>query len=65
MGWQPIETAPRNGVWFFAANAWGECCVVRLDGPEARLPGMWVRPPTHWISLPPIPTNRSEGGGDD
>jgi hypothetical protein len=30
-GWQPIETAPRDGTPFLAHDAYGEFQIVRMD----------------------------------
>lgn len=69
MGWQPIETAPKDGTYFLAFNAaleadsWADeerhmivqwtgrgYWRIALDGQSAH--------PTHWMPLPPPPSNR-------
>lgn len=59
-GWQPIETAPRDGT------------VVLVHMPSARLPSMcraddllanpyWLAGATHWMPLPSPPNPKAEG----
>ena len=62
-GWQPIETAPRDGSWFYAKAVFedypydtSKTRVVHFDDAYDRFPihdGMspWPRPPTHWKPL--------------
>jgi hypothetical protein len=70
-GWQPIETAPRDGTFFVAVNANNARVpnpyfICYSDQPEAgdhfaegagwRCPGRdWPVYPTHWLPLPPTP----------
>lgn len=59
-GWQPIETAPRDGTRIVG---W---CPLCAHGPEARVvwsksngkgwrsqPGWWDSRPTHWMAIEP------------
>lgn len=56
MGWQPIETAPRDGTEFLGYFTNGEMHVVSIDGECHRAMDReaWMMP-THWMPLPPEP----------
>lgn len=77
MDWQPIETAPKDGTYILLGGCkhgpavrigyWGP---GRYDHRRREYERGWADGPaygfnpTHWMPLPPAPTNRSEGGGD-
>lgn len=50
MNWQPIETAPRDGTWMLVACGW------RREGEDAIGGTIRWDIPTHWMPLPPPPT---------
>lgn len=64
-GWQPIETAPRDQVLllaaeYYGAGDWRIKCGCSLPG------GGWLVwgaswEPTHWMPLPPPPTDSDSG----
>ena len=55
-GWQPIETAPRDGTNVLAFwSDWGDCGVVRFDRGEWWAMMHDVVTPTHWMPLPAPP----------
>ena len=67
-GWQPIETAPKDGTWFVAARFVKGCEYVRygyakidrwheIGGLDQFNKKFW--PATHWMPLPPPPTKDS------
>jgi hypothetical protein len=68
--WQPIETAPKDGTSVLVAgrhNYVGQARFVDRDWYEANNdPGdAWggpLMPPSHWMPLPPAPTDPREGG---
>lgn len=61
--WKPIETAPRDGMTIFAANAkMGQRGMVHFNGIEWEMvDGLTNTPmgigfyPTHWMHLPESP----------
>jgi len=62
-GWQPIETAPRDGTpvlayWPGEAAMFG---VVMWDGDDWRESEYVWRYPTHWMPLPQPPNNERTG----
>ena len=69
-GWQPIETAPRDGTWFFAcikdAGPYKPRLVHFADAydryPINDVGGCWSRAPTHWMPLPEPPALRELAG---
>jgi hypothetical protein len=59
-GWQPIETAPKDGTYVLLATPRGRIA----DGNFCNY-GVWSWPyvmvePTHWMPLPPPPTETTE-----
>lgn len=64
-GWQPIETAPKDGTRFLACNSDGLVIIGRMTGASFRnfaadsFVGSNNTTPTKWQPLPPPPT--SEG----
>jgi hypothetical protein len=65
-GWQPIETAPRDGRWVIVYRPKSDGSYIPSVGPdywmtEKRLQ-CWGKsrtdtPPTHWMPLPPPPSD--------
>jgi hypothetical protein len=67
-GWQPIETAPKDGKAIIAWPVYSEphsVATVRWETMK-RIPGRWSvaggswpapRTPTHWMPLPEPPTS--------
>lgn len=60
-GWQPIETAPRDGTWILARGMWARkryTQAIRFTagnvGDWTSLYGATIRP-THWMPLPDPP----------
>lgn len=71
-GWQPIETAPRDGTWFLAcikdAGPYKPRLVHFADAYD-RFPindedACWSRAPTHWMPLPEPPALRALAGDE-
>jgi hypothetical protein len=62
-GWQPIETAPRDGTHILIRPCDGTYNVARWIGFWASVPGAWTRQPTHWQPLPPPPTEKRDDEG--
>lgn len=63
-GWQPIETAPKDGstVLGYTPNesvAYGDVFYEREQEHWARLPDCFSVRPTHWMPLPDPPADRS------
>lgn len=63
-GWQPIETAPKDGTYILGWNDELLSPVVMFwkMGPQyqsywATAPAHYVKRPTHWMPLPPPPTD--------
>ena len=66
MKWQPIETAPKDGVWALVyADGAINCAYVKAG----QLPEDWTRPAnpnvqpwavTHWMPLPELPTGAEQ-----
>jgi hypothetical protein len=67
--WQPIETAPKDGWHFLAWCQANRCTYISANcGKEWRVDGEY-RPAaeamamfSHWMPLPPAPTDPQEGG---
>lgn len=67
--WQPIETAPVNGmrVMLFDASHNGGCAIGHLSKYPGRQPD-WINPgchklrPTHWMPLPSAPIDAARKG---
>jgi hypothetical protein len=63
MAWQPIETAPRDGTEILAYNAFAGRYLTRfVDGEWPKygwdnMTGVWYPRPTHWMPLPPPPSD--------
>jgi hypothetical protein len=70
-GWQPIETAPRDGAEILAADGaehyicrWADCAdacsQIPKHGWATQYNDHWMtydeESPTHWMPLPPLPT---------
>ena len=63
--WQPIETAPKDGVEVILWNGFQKCCVIcfwhdvvgRWYVPSKGAYGGWLGKDiaTHWMPLPPAP----------
>ena len=75
MEWQPIETAPR-GVWFLAIERWNNvnnyyACKYDTEDDDGQryysaACGQYVTvepEPTHWMPLPPPPTELHRHAG--
>lgn len=64
-GWQPIETAPKDGTWILAVRSEGRPShqtIVRwdhVDWPDNWSDGEYTFCPTHWMPLPAPPTPRA------
>lgn len=67
-GWQPIETAPKDGseglvgCWVYAdekrrIRRWS-CWYIDFNGGDLGCDGEWGDEPTHWMPLPPPPPER-------
>jgi hypothetical protein len=59
-GWQPIETAPRDGtpvIGYWWHSDGGSFGVVVWDGDNWRENSDTVDAPTHWMPLPQRPNN--------
>lgn len=66
-GWQPIETAPRDGRWFLAFGTHSRNLstqmVIRWDGDRWQSSDDGFAPyltPIHWMPLPEPPANTTE-----
>lgn len=68
MSWQPIETAPRNGQYFYVSNADLETPILARWNQEAGCPVIYLAMDvqkfdevsatcTHWMPIPAPPTN--------
>ena len=60
-GWQPIETAPRDGTRILASDGQSVEVIFNAHGDgwfnQSSEISMWrVFPPTHWMPLPEPPT---------
>jgi hypothetical protein len=72
-GWRPIAEAPTDGRLALIALAGGDICIAPLLPPPAEMPrkdrirlakeGIWPNfssfRPTHWMPLPPPPTQET------
>jgi hypothetical protein len=58
-GWQPIETAPKDGSEFLAFGPQGICVTIWDASWRAffSVPGRWGLRPTHWQPLPEPPSS--------
>ncbi len=62
-GWQPIETAPKDGTWVLTCDVsdFNLQRVLRWDtdthsrNPTWRDHELFPKTPTHWMPLPPVP----------
>ncbi|CAH1678059.1 hypothetical protein [Chelatococcus sp.] len=71
MEWQPIETAPKDGIEMLVARFWPDKSPIYqvdrwCEKGEAGYEGfgkfnMQYWPPTHWMPLPPPPGSEDEG----
>ena len=66
-GWQPIETAPRDGTWIIVWRRCGNDYIRQIGEDHWRddLGGCWGRSnqdccPTHWMPLPEPPPEAVE-----
>lgn len=72
-GWQPIETAPRDGTQIIMFNAMDNVAVIGSWSKHNHVPVWgWIRPveiygeevdgfiPTHWMPLPAAPAPEGE-----
>lgn len=62
-GWQPIETAPKDGTDFLAFVPFRKTHHVMVgafvpSGHFSSWPGRWDYKPTHWQPLPEPPTTQ-------
>jgi hypothetical protein len=68
MGWQPIETAPKDGTNVLVGHEravfsgwWSESAGGWVDGSTDMYEDLIVYHPTHWQPLPPLPSSKREG----
>lgn len=63
--WQPIETAPRDGTELLVSGfefdepregRW-VCCAEYVNREWVEKSGLSLYPPTHWMPLPPPPSD--------
>lgn len=72
-GWQPIETAPKDGSLVLAwREGWDKPCFVRWIFNSRTETTFWndsieydfyeneTEPPTHWLPIPEIPVNQAK-----
>jgi hypothetical protein len=66
MEWQPIETAPRDGVIMgfkfgkYMEPVYCVSWVEKRDRYWRSVRGDRVEAPTHWMPLPPLPSKENE-----
>lgn len=66
-GWQPIETAPKDGTHFLCLRADGKMTVAFRRNPSSRtdeilsMPGLYAQFANHWMPLPEPPAHLESG----
>jgi hypothetical protein len=59
--WQPIETAPKDGIWVLLYSPPGGFSVARYWPSFGFRGGFWDGDATHWMPLPAPPAQEGEG----
>lgn len=67
MGWQPIETAPKDRSRFLILTAAGAVIAAYRNNPSSRtdnilsVPGGWQQTATHWLPFDALPSPPHQG----